>query len=94
MGSMERLRQLVDILNEYSYQYYVLDEPVVSDKEYDQLYDELVLLEKETNTVLKDSPTIRVGGDVLKNFTTHNHLAPLWSLDKCKTAEELIAWDL
>lgn len=94
MGSMERLRQLVDILNEYSYQYYVLDEPVVSDKEYDQLYDELVLLEKELNTVLEDSPTIRVGGDVLKNFKAHNHLAPLWSLDKCKTPEELISWDL
>jgi len=88
------MRNLVDKLNEYSYKYYVLDEPVVSDKEYDKLYDELLSLEKETNTILPESPTIRVGGAVLKGFKTHQHLAPLWSLDKCKTPEELISWDI
>ncbi len=88
------MRKLVDKLNEYSYRYYVLDEPIVSDKEYDELYDQLVVLEKKTNTVLPDSPTIRVGGEVLKGFKTHEHLAPLWSLDKCKTPEELISWDI
>lgn len=90
---MEEMRKLVDQLNEYSYRYYVLDEPTISDKEYDELYDKLLALEKETNTVLPDSPTIRIGGEVLKSFTTHEHLAPLWSLDKCKTPEELISWD-
>ncbi|QUH21593.1 NAD-dependent DNA ligase LigA [Alkaliphilus sp. B6464] len=88
------MRKLVDKLNEYSYRYYVLDDPVVSDKEYDELYDQLVALEKKTDTILPDSPTIRVGGEVLKGFKTHEHLAPLWSLDKCKTPEELIAWDI
>jgi len=91
---LDEMRKLVDKLNEYSYRYYVLDEPIVSDKEYDELYDQLVVLEKKTNTVLPDSPTIRVGGEVLKGFKTHEHLAPLWSLDKCKTPEELISWDI
>lgn len=91
---MDEMRKLVDKLNEYSYRYYVLDEPIVSDKEYDELYDQLVALEKKTNAVLPDSPTIRVGGEVLKGFKTHEHLAPLWSLDKCKTPEELISWDI
>lgn len=87
------MRKLVDKLNEYAYRYYVLDDPIVSDKEYDELYDRLVNLEKETDTVLPDSPTIRVGGQVLDGFTSHEHLTPLWSLDKCKTPAELMAWD-
>ena len=91
---MEEMRKLVDKLNEYSYKYYVLDDPTISDKEYDDLYDQLLILEKETNTVLPDSPTIRIGGETLKGFRTHQHLAPLWSLDKCKTPTELIAWDI
>ena len=91
---MEEMRKLVDKLNEYSYKYYVLDDPTISDKEYDELYDQLLSLEKEMNTVLPDSPTIRIGGEALKGFRTHRHLASLWSLDKCKTPTELIAWDI
>jgi DNA ligase (NAD+) len=91
--SLDEMRKLVDRLNEYAYKYYVLDDPVVSDKEYDELYDKLSALEEQTNTVLPDSPTIRVGGEVLKGFVTHEHLAPLWSLDKAKTSSELISWD-
>lgn len=90
---LEEMRKLVDKLNEHSYRYYVLDRPVISDKEYDELYDKLLDLEKQTNIILPDSPTIRVGGEVLEGFTTHQHLAPLWSLDKCKTPSELISWD-
>ncbi len=90
---MEEMKELVDRLNEYAYKYYVLDDPVVSDKEYDELYDRLSALEEQTDTVLPDSPTIRVGGEVLKGFTTHEHLAPLWSLDKSKTPSELVSWD-
>lgn len=93
MNLMEEMKQLVDKLNEYGYKYYVLDAPIISDKEYDKLYDQLLELEKETGTVLPNSPTIRVGGQVLKGFNTHEHIAPLWSLDKCKTPEDLIAWD-
>ena len=61
-----RMRELVDVLNKYAYEYYVLDNPTVSDKEYDKLYDELLLLEKTTGEVLFDSPTKRVGGVYLK----------------------------
>ena len=90
---MEEMRKLVDELNEYAYRYYVLDEPIISDREYDELYDKLLSLEERTDTILPDSPTIRIGGDVLKGFTSHGHLALLWSLDKCKTPAELISWD-
>ena len=90
---MEEMRKLVDELNEYAYRYYVLDNPIISDREYDELYDKLLSLEEQTDTILPDSPTIRIGGDVLKGFTSHEHLALLWSLDKCKTPAELISWD-
>ena len=65
---MDEMRKLVDRLNETAYQYYVLDEPTISDKEWDALYDELVRLEKETGVRLPDSPTRRVGGAVLAGF--------------------------
>ncbi len=90
---MEEMRKLVDELNEYAYRYYVLDDPIISDREYDKLYDKLLDLEEQTGTILPDSPTIRIGGDILKGFTSHEHLALLWSLDKCKTPAELISWD-
>ena len=63
---MNRMRELVDRLNETAYQYYTLDAPTISDKEWDALYDELVRLEKETGERLPDSPTRRVGGAVLR----------------------------
>ena len=66
---MEEMRALVNQLNEYAYQYYVLDNPTVSDKEYDVLYDRLLAMEKETGVVLENSPTQRVGGAVLEGFT-------------------------
>ena len=90
---MDRMRELVDILNKYSYEYYVLDEPTVSDKEYDRLYDELVKLEKESGVRLFDSPTRRVGGEPISAFKKHNHIARLYSLDKSTTFDELIAFD-
>ena len=90
---MDRMRELVDILNKYAYQYYVLDNPTVSDKEYDALYDELVKLEKENNVVLFDSPTRRVGGEPISAFKKHNHIERLYSLDKATTEEEIFAFD-
>ena len=86
------MQQLVEKLNRLAYEYYVLDNPTVSDAEYDALYDELLRLERETGIVLPDSPTKRVGGDVLPGFEQHTHLGRLYSLDKCKTEEELSAW--
>ena len=67
------MRELVDLLNKHSYNYYVLDNPTISDKEYDKLYDELVLLEKQTGIVLPDSPTMRVGDVVLDKFVKVEH---------------------
>ena len=65
---MNRMRELVDRLNATAYEYYTLDAPTISDKEWDQMYDELVALERETGERLPDSPTRRVGGEILKSF--------------------------
>lgn len=86
------MRDLVDQLNSWAYRYYVLDDPAVSDAEYDRLYYQLVDLEKETDIILPDSPTQRVGGVIKEGFRKHRHLEPLWSLDKAQTEEELLAW--
>ena len=88
----KRMRELVDVLNKYAYEYYVLDAPTVSDKQYDELYDELKALESETGEVLFDSPTRRVGGDPVSAFSKHEHIARLYSLDKATSAEELSAF--
>ncbi|MDE6401327.1 MAG: NAD-dependent DNA ligase LigA, partial [Clostridiales bacterium] len=92
MNDNDRMRELVDKLNDLAYKYYVLDEPSVSDKEYDALYDELVRLEKQTGIVFSDSPTKRVGGEPLKEFVPHTHIKRLYSLDKCNSYDELRAW--
>ena len=89
---MDRQRELVDILNKWAHEYYVLDKPTVSDKEYDALYDELCKLEKESGVIYPDSPTRRVGGDPIKGFEKHTHIARLFSLDKSVTKEELTAF--
>jgi DNA ligase (NAD+) len=86
------MRELVDLLNRYAYAYYVLDEPIVSDDEYDKLYDELVALEKELVFRLPDSPTLRVGGDTIKAFEPYKHRERLYSLDKAKNIGELEAF--
>ena len=89
---MNRQKQLVDILNRWAYEYYVLDNPTVSDKEYDELYDELCALEKQSGEVYIDSPTRRVGGEPIKGFAKHAHIARLYSLDKAVTHESLRAF--
>lgn len=88
----ERMRALVKRLNETAYQYYVLDAPTISDKEWDALYDELKALEAETGTVLPDSPTRRVGGEPLPGFEEHTHITRLWSMDKAQSLEEVDDW--
>ena len=87
------MRELVDILNKYAYEYYVLDNPSVEDIVYDKLYDKLVKMEKETGIVLFDSPTRRVGGEPISAFKKHTHIERLYSLDKAVTKEEVIAFD-
>lgn len=87
-----RMRELVTRLNEYNYEYYTLGEPSISDYEYDRLYDELVALEQTSGVVLSDSPTRKVGGETLSGFPQHEHLNPLWSLDKAQNDGELDDW--
>ena len=89
---MNRQRELVDILNKWAHEYYVLDNPTVSDKEYDALYDELRRLEEMSGEVYPDSPTRRVGGEPIKGFEKHTHIARLFSLDKAVSMDELNAF--
>lgn len=89
---MDRMHELVKQLNDHAYRYYVLDDPIISDGEYDRLYDELVALEKRSGVVLPDSPTIRVGDKPLSKFEQVHHRGKLFSLDKCQSKEEMLAW--
>lgn len=86
------MREVVDQLNTWAHAYYTLDDPIVSDKEYDALYDELLRLEGETGEVLFDSPSRRVGGDLLEGFEKFQHEYPLYSLDKAQNYETLSGW--
>ena len=86
---MEDLIKKIDKLN---YHYYTLDDPLLSDAEYDKLYDRLVNLENESGTVLSYSPTTRVGGAVLSKFEKHTHLGRLYSMDKAQGDDALLAW--
>lgn len=92
MDKKKRIEELVEELNRYAYEYYSLDNPSVSDKEYDEKYYELKALEEEINYVLPYSPTLRVGDRVLEGFTKYTHKARLWSLDKAQTFQELRDW--
>jgi len=92
LDSKEKIKELVTKLNRYSYEYYSLDDPSVSDKQYDKEYDELKKLEEETGYVLPYSPTLRVGDVVLEGFNKYTHKARLWSMDKAQTVQELKDW--
>ncbi len=92
MPHMNRMRELVDRLNEAARAYYFSDEPVMSDKDYDAAYDELAAMEKETGVTLPDSPTHRVGAEALTAFEPHTHLNRLWSMDKVQSVEALDEW--
>jgi len=87
-----RIEDLIKKLNKYANEYYVLDNPTISDKQYDKLYDELVKLEKETGYILPYSPTQRVGDTTLVQFQKYEHKGRLWSLDKAQTESELSEW--
>lgn len=89
---MEEMKSIIAALNRWAYEYYTLDKPTVSDAEYDALYDRLLSLEKKYNTVLPDSPTVRVGDKILSGFEQYRHKARLFSLDKAQTFEQLKLW--
>ncbi len=88
----DRMRQLVDRLNETARAYYELDNPIISDMQWDAMYAELQKMERETGIVLPDSPSHRVGGEPLKVFENHTHLHRLWSMDKVQSFDALEDW--
>ncbi len=89
---MEEMKKLVNELNKHCYNYYVLDNPTISDADFDKMYDRLLELEKQTGIVLEDSPTKRVGGEVLDGFVKKTHKERMYSLDKCRTYEDLTSF--
>ncbi|MGJ0909271.1 NAD-dependent DNA ligase LigA [Clostridium botulinum] len=91
-NKLEKMKELVEELNQYTYEYYVLDNPSISDKEYDFKYDELIVLEKETKVTLPYSPTQRVGHNILGEFGKYTHKGRLWSLDKAQNMNQLTEW--
>jgi DNA ligase (NAD+) len=91
-NKLVEMKDLIKILNKYAYQYYSMDNPSISDVQYDKKYDELCKLEEETGVVLPYSPTVRVGDVVLPQFKKYTHRAPLWSLDKAQSVNEIVEW--
>ncbi len=92
MDKLEEMKVLIQEINKHNYNYYVLDNPTISDAEYDKLYYRLVDLEKETNITLPNSPTERVGGEVLEGFKKRKHEIQLYSLNKVRDYEDLKSW--
>lgn len=89
---IERIKYLVAALNEASKAYYAQDREIVSNREYDTLYDELVILERETGMVLANSPTVNVGYEAVEELPKERHESPMLSLDKTKSREALAEW--
>lgn len=91
-NDLQRMRGLIDKLNEASRRYYEQNESDISDDEWDAMYAELRKLEEKTGERMADSPTRRVGGAVMEGFEQHRHIARLWSMDKAQSEEEILAW--
>ncbi len=89
---MERMRELVSLLHEASKAYYAQDTEIMTNYEYDRLYDELVELEKITGVILTNSPTVKVGYEAVEELPKEQHEAPMLSLAKTKSREELQSW--
>lgn len=92
MDKLQKMKDLIKEIEKHNYNYYVLDNPTISDAEYDKLYYSLVDLEKETGITLPYSPTLRVGDTVLEGFTKKKHEVTLYSLNKVRDFEELENW--
>ena len=88
----KRMQELVQLLNKAAYAYYQSDQEIMSNFEYDALYDELQHLEKESGIILSGSPTQRVGYEVVSSLPKVVHASPMKSLDKTKDAQALAAW--
>lgn len=92
MDKSVRMKELVELLNKASKAYYAKDEEIMSNYEYDRLYDELVKLEDETGITLAGSPTVTVGYEAVDELPKETHEKPMLSLAKTKDREELKAW--
>lgn len=92
MNEQERMKQLIELINKYNYEYYVLDKPSVADIEYDRLLDELFALEKSTGIVLDNSPTHKVGSEPISKFNKVTHTNRLYSLEKSQSVSEIEDW--
>ena len=89
---MNRMKELVKLLSEASKAYYMEDREIMSNFDYDKLYDELLALEEATGVILSDSPTQKVGYEVVSSLPKEAHPSPMLSLDKTKEVEALQAW--
>ena len=92
MNKIERIKELTGLLNNASRAYYQEDFEIMSNLEYDRLYDELKGLEEETGTVFSNSPTLRVGYEAVNDLPKEAHEEPMLSLDKTKSRQELKDW--
>ena len=90
----DRYNELVDLLNKANYEYYVLDNPTITDQEFDKYLRELILLEKEHPEIVRnDSPTIRIGGEVIDSFKKITHDKPMLSLSNVFNESEIMEFD-
>ncbi len=89
---IEEMKNLIEVINKHNYNYYVLDNPTISDVEYDKLYYRLVDLENESGVILEGSPTQRVGDYVLDGFEKRRHTVNLYSLNKVRDFTDLENW--
>lgn len=90
---IEEMKQLTEKINRASYNYYVLDNPTISDKEWDKMYYRLLDIEKITGIILPNSPSQKVGGETLSKFQKVTHSHKLYSLAKAQSIEEIIDWN-
>ena len=91
-SKIDRIKELVELLNKAGKSYYSDGRELMSNYEYDALYDELGMLEKETGYILSNSPTVNVGYEVLSELPKERHESPMLSLDKTKSPEALAEW--
>ena len=89
---MNRMRELVSILNQASRAYYQESREIMTNQQYDDLYDELSALEEETGVVMASSPTVNVGYEVLSDLVKETHPERMLSLDKTKDQDQLVSW--
>ena len=91
---MDRYNDLVEIINKAIYEYYILDEPSITDQEYDDYYNELQRFERDNpNFIREDSPTLRVGGEAIDKFEKVVHVKPMLSFDDIFNEDEIVAFD-